>query len=379
MSLPTLYIRDSKGKVRQWRVWTEGSTIVVEHGLQDGKLQQKRTVAKPKNIGKINETTAEQQAIVEAQAKHRQQVEREDYNEDVDKAGLQTRPMLAHDFHKVPHRVKWSEVVAQPKLDGLRLVAGYRHRDVPRFEMLTRKGETHNVDHLMPEADMLLQIVNNHVNGACLSLDGEVYLHGRPLPWINSRAKKYYKGETESLEYHIFDLIIPGMGFKARHDVLIGALRDYRGRNFHASSKLVFVGIDDMDDEDDMRELHGRYVEQGYEGLMIRHVNGVYAIGDRSADLFKYKHFMDEECRIIDVWEDQNGNAMLTCMRRNGVEVKVTPKRTHEERQAMLDRPGDLIGRYINTKYQAETPDGSLQFPIGLDIREVNDDWEPIV
>ncbi len=378
MSLPTLFQRDSKGKVRQWRVWTEGNTIVVEHGIQDGKLQQKRTVAKPKNVGKVNETTAEQQAIVEAQAKHRQQIEREDYNEDVDKAGLQTRPMLAHDYHKVPHRVDWNRVCAQPKLDGLRLVAGYRHSDVPKFEMLTRKGETHNVAHIVPEAEMLFQIVNNHVNGACLALDGEVYLHGRPLPWINSRAKKYYEGETESLEYHLFDLVIPGMGFKARHDVLIGALRDYRARNFHAKSKLVFVGVDEMSSKDEMRELHGRYVEEGYEGLMIRHTNGAYAVGDRSADLFKYKHFLDEECQIIEIWEDLNGNAMLTVQRKNGVTVDVTPKRTHEERKAMLERH-DLKGRWITVKYQAETPDGSLQFPVGLGLREVNDDGEPIV
>ena len=62
MELPILYQRDKKGKIRQWRVWTEGATIIREHGIQDGKLQQQKTTAKPKNIGKVNETTGEQQA-----------------------------------------------------------------------------------------------------------------------------------------------------------------------------------------------------------------------------------------------------------------------------------------------------------------------------
>lgn len=391
MNLPTLFQRDSKGKVRQWRVWTDGDAIVVEHGVQNGKLQEKRTVAKPKNKGKVNETTGESQALLEAQSKWTAQVDRDDYHEDVNLAGCQTRPMLAHDYHKVGHRVDWNRVIAQPKLDGLRLVAGHRYRKddhryqeengIGLFEMMTRKGEVHNVDHLIDSAHSLFRRANELLieegYPECLGVDGEVYLHGRPLPWINSRAKKYYKGETETLEYHLFDLVAPGVPFEVRYSILEQAFGDMFLSE--TNGDLVLVPCDLLPDAAWLGRQHGTYIEAGYEGLMIRHTDGAYAVGDRSADLFKYKLFFDEECRISNVWEDKNGNAMLTVVRRNGVVVKVTPKRTHDERKAMLEQPGELFGKWITVKYQGETPDGSLQFPVGLTIRECDDNGEPIV
>ena len=142
-----LYIRDSKGKERVWSVSTEGSKVIVNHGLADGKITRKVTISKPKNVGKSNATTAEEQAVAEAIARFTKQVDREDYNVDIEKAGLQFRPMLALDYLKVPHRVDWTDVVVQPKLDGLRLAAGIRTVEVgaqcllAKHELMTRKGE----------------------------------------------------------------------------------------------------------------------------------------------------------------------------------------------------------------------------------------------
>ena len=131
MSLPTLYQRDSKGKERQWSVHTEGAEVVVQYGLVGGKIAEKRTTSKAKNVGKANETTPEQQALLEAKSKWTKQIEREDYHEDIDKAGLQLRPMSARDYTKVGHQVDWDKGrwLLQPKLDGLRLVYGWRHEE----------------------------------------------------------------------------------------------------------------------------------------------------------------------------------------------------------------------------------------------------------
>ena len=64
-----LYKKDSKGKTRQWRAYTDYTldgnghiTITIEHGQQGGKLQTKeRKVVSGKNKGKSNETTIQQQ------------------------------------------------------------------------------------------------------------------------------------------------------------------------------------------------------------------------------------------------------------------------------------------------------------------------------
>ena len=375
-----LFKYDSKGKIREWSVKTEGDSYIVSHGLKDGKIQEKTTVCKAKNIGKSNETTPEEQALLEAKAKHVFQVVRDDYHEDVEKSGLQLRPMLAMDYRKVGHRVDWKRAWTQPKLDGLRLTAGNRWIDNSDHEMMTRKGDTYNVPHLMESTKMLLRIVNDicdkQGHSQCQALDGEAYIHGLPLQKITSLARKYRKGKTEQLKYYIFDLIIPDMGFGKRYNILVKALREF---NKIDNDHFVLVPVDTATNEDQMKELHGKYLEQGYEGLMIRHHDAHYGYGKRSADLFKYKEFFDCEALIIDIWSDKNNNCMLTVQLKNGLECGVTPKRTHDARKEMLNQKDDLIGKWITVKYQALTDDGNLQFPVGLDIRECDAEGNPIV
>ena len=265
--LTTLYIYDSKGRARQWSVTTDDDVILVTYGLVDGKKVTKRTKAKAKNIGKVNETTPAQQALLEAQSKWNFQIEREDYHENIELSALQLRPMLALDYNKVPHRVDWLQAVSQPKLDGLRLVVGNRvaynsetrqpllYDDTAAFEMLTRKGETYHVPHMIKPCDILIRRVNELVNNRCLALDGEAYLHGLPLQQITSRAKKYKKGLTEQLEFHIFDLVIPNMSFKDRHAVLIEATKSCDYDKF----TIKFVDYDVIDTEEYMKFMHGIY------------------------------------------------------------------------------------------------------------------------
>ena len=49
-------------------IWTENNKLCREHGYEDGKKQYTEKEIKGKNIGKINETTPQQQAEIEAQA-----------------------------------------------------------------------------------------------------------------------------------------------------------------------------------------------------------------------------------------------------------------------------------------------------------------------
>lgn len=66
--LPPLYHQAKSGKIHVWRVWTEGDTIVTEHGQVDGEKLTARKRATPKNVGRSNETTAEEQARLEAKS-----------------------------------------------------------------------------------------------------------------------------------------------------------------------------------------------------------------------------------------------------------------------------------------------------------------------
>jgi ATP-dependent DNA ligase len=380
-----LYKHDSKGCERQWGVEAVGAHVIVSHGLKGGKLVDQITTCTPKNVGKANETTAEQQAELEAAAKHRIQIEREDYHEDIEQAGLQHRPMLAQDYLKVPHQVDWLCTVGQAKLDGLRLSYGYRYpTDLDRcngHEFMSRKGEVYQLPHLEAACNDLFWEVNASLGltGSgphCDELDGEIYKHGWPLQRILSAGRRL-QDDTAQLEFYLFDLVIAGMPFEERHALLTECMESIAPA-YGGLLKLVLCHP--CSSEADAIKLQGWYMKHGFEGAMLRHIDSEYAVGQRSSDLFKFKVFQDCECKIIAVWKDKNGNAMLTC--EFGPEKHLfncTPKRSHGERKAMLHQKEQLIGAWITVKYQDLTVDGLPSFPVGLAVRPCDDAGQPLV
>ena len=63
-----IYKLDSKGKVRVLEVTTNKGNLIQTSGLLDGKKVQHIKLCKPKNIGKVNETTEITQSELESTA-----------------------------------------------------------------------------------------------------------------------------------------------------------------------------------------------------------------------------------------------------------------------------------------------------------------------
>ena len=78
IELPTLYSKDAKGKLIQWRAWNEGDVIVVEHGQVGGKQTQNRDRAQATNEGRSNQRLGIEQAEFEARARWEKKVKQGD-------------------------------------------------------------------------------------------------------------------------------------------------------------------------------------------------------------------------------------------------------------------------------------------------------------
>ena len=121
--LPTLYKRDTKGKVREWTICVHQNKFWTEGGIHNMKMNvAKPTICTAKNIGSSNETSPEQQAQNEAQAKWDKKL-RSGYftniNDIDDKKFYE--PMLAHNYKDRASEVKFP-AYSQPKLDGIRCI-----------------------------------------------------------------------------------------------------------------------------------------------------------------------------------------------------------------------------------------------------------------
>ena len=145
IALPTLYKRDTKGKVRVLTIEygfdnedTAGTRSIA--GIQNGKLVTSGwNITEPKNVGKVNATTCVTQALAEAQASWDKKVEKE-YFADISQIDTyeKFKPMLAGDYTKRPQEQGWS----QPKLDGIRCIANQSGQLINRITFTTTQVST---------------------------------------------------------------------------------------------------------------------------------------------------------------------------------------------------------------------------------------------
>lgn len=114
----TIYAPNKDGSINQWSVYVDGHTVIVKYGKWGGKLQTKKTVCEAKNVGRSNQTTSEEQSVLEAESKYRDQI-RKGYVENVENVHFnvdKSRVQLAQDASKKPHFVQYPCNI-QPKLD----------------------------------------------------------------------------------------------------------------------------------------------------------------------------------------------------------------------------------------------------------------------
>ena len=115
-----LYKKDSKGKIRTLNIYADKGYLHQSSGLEGGKKVSRKKLCTPKNVGKKNEINSFKQAFKEAGALIEKKVS-EGYfiTSDEAKNSNVILPMLAKDFNKEEHKIKYPCFI-QPKLDGMR-------------------------------------------------------------------------------------------------------------------------------------------------------------------------------------------------------------------------------------------------------------------
>lgn len=366
-ALPTLYHQAKTGKIHSWRVWTEGAEIVTEHGQVDGEKQTARKRATPKNVGRSNETTAEEQALLEAKSMWQKKRDHKYHLTPEEAVELQIRPMLADSFEKRLGKNVTFPAHIQPKLDGMRALAYW---DGDKVEILSRSGKSYrdigSVEHIAKAIEQVLP--------QGMLLDGEIYAAGLDFQTNTKLLKKYRPGDSEALALHAYDLIDLTrleQPWSERHQNLL-----VFSENFTPGGPLEVVPTEAVASEDEVYERHAAYLEQGFEGAIVRLLDAPYELGKRSNSLLKVKNFQDEEFKIISVSDGVGkfeGKAVFKCLTPEGREFDVTPKGTMEERAAMFEQRDTFIGQLLKVQFFEKTQDGIPRFPVGLGVRMPED------
>jgi len=123
---------------------------------------------------------------------------------------------------------------------------------------------------------------------------------------------------------------------------------------------------------DNLKTFHDKYVEQGYEGLIVRNKKGLYKQKDRSNDLQKYKEFVDDEFEIVDykAGTGRDENAVIwICKTKEGKTFNARPEGSLDQRRKNYRSGKKFIGKLLTVRYQNLSKDGIPRFPIGVTIR----------
>ncbi len=370
---PTLYKLDTKGKVREWRM--EIHAFLPQYrtiaGLQVGnQVVSGWTTTEAKNVGSSNEKTPAEQAIAEVESHYKKKL-RTEYHEDIntiDQGAKFFKPMLANKWAKRKTKINYSDdVFVQPKLDGIRCIAN-------RDGVWSRTGKPIvSIPHIVEILAPLFAAYPDAV------LDGELYNHDLKEDF-NSIVSMVRKAKPEAadiaksaemVQYHVYDF--PGWidnSFNVRSAELNRLVNE-----FDLGEIVKFVPTILVRNENEVDAAYGEYLEDGYEGGIIR-LNGTGYDQRRSNNLLKRKDFEDAEFIITRI-EEGRGNWA-------GVAKRVFFQNDQGEcsecgaglagsknyAKHVLDNAASYIGKQVTVQFFTRTPDLVPRFPIAKILHE---------
>jgi hypothetical protein len=378
---PTLFKLTSKKQKSEWNIKIEpkddGSfTIITSHGIENGKK-----VIHEKNIteGKVKRSILEQ-TIQDAKKKWEDKKNKELYSETFDSIindnEIIVRPMLANKFSFDLYESKSKAfkipfpAYIQKKYDGIRCIAYMKDNEVI---LESRKGLKFQNFKLLKEElkELFSKLPPNFY------LDGELYTDKLDFETISGLIRQHEKKCSiedlkliDMIEFHIYDFVNLNelnIIYQDRYEILNNILSKDGNR-----CKIVETLL--INELKDVKKYHDEYVQNGYEGIIVRDKSGIYEINKRSKYLQKFKEFMDEEFKIIGFHEgtgDEKGLVIWDCITKDEKTFAVRPKGTFESRNKLFLEANLHIGKLLTVIFQEYSNDGIPRFPIGKGIREI--------
>lgn len=386
-----LYKRTTTGATQTWWIEQEGDRYRMHSGQLGGAITVSAwTTAKPKNVGRANETTGEQQASAEVDSAYELK-RKKGYLDTPDEAQASDRfqCMLAEHFNQKPkeadatYRKRMAKVFAedgrvvapgnavylQPKLDGIRCIAnakGLWSRTNARIV---------SVPHIFEALRPIF------VKYPGILLDGELYNHDFKYNFnqISSLVTKTKPEPGDLLEtaalvqYWVYDSIsgYREAPFSARFDI-----DRFEGLIEHP---LVWVPTFEAHHRLEIDGLYESFLAEGYEGAMVR-LDVPYE-NKRTYSLLKRKEKMDAEFKIKSFEEGDGNAAGMAKIAHMHIVINGKPDTfkadicgTREECREYLARRMEFVGKEATIEFQNYTPDGKPRFP-KLKVAHLKERW----
>ena len=303
-----LYLKDSKGNTRFWEIYLEKAGIKCwkihhKYGIIGGKVTEPipREVCGPDGT---DGSDAYKKALTKMNAEIRKK-RLLGFQESVKKSvvrGSVFGPMGAHKLDDFPHKLRFP-VMVQRKYDGYRCMA--RIGSDGQVTLLSKSMKP--FAHLHHIHDQLKGILRGKGMGE-IYLDGELYSHGLKLNEIARLIMKRRvltadeEAASRAISFYVFDLVDPqhpDMTFSERFGRLKEILRGKANTLNLKRSGIQLVEGKIAQNLDEVYRLNDQYLMEGYEGVIVRNMDGIYQYKKKSYDVLRTKEFKHGEFEIV--------------------------------------------------------------------------------
>ena len=224
-------------------------------------------------------------------------------------------PMLAKTFDNSNNKLfdKCGMYYGQYKINGLRcFISAYRTEGMfaeVRLQFQSREGTIWNSLRILE--NYLLEIIPDYFLDKMVEehyiLDGELYLPGHSVNEINHFVKDSSCKQNGQLQYWCYDLAIMDTTANERKDILLNQLGKHKlafnSLTQHLGNKNKFIILPSyaITSEQHAIDTRNMFIDNGFEGLILRNPNEEYQFGKRNSSMIKFKKSTDGKFVIIDI------------------------------------------------------------------------------
>lgn len=293
-------------------------------------------------------------------------------------------PMLAKTLKDNKPFIK-GEFFGQYKINGERCIIGARKvnnlfRNV-ELTYTSREGVPWNFSFM---DEILLPYISKNLldmmveEGVCL--DGELYLPGYTINTINSFIKNGALPNHYKLQFWCYDLCIDNMSAIKRSELRTKEIKRHvyniASIDEHLNSEDRFVLLPNVhvDSYNQAVYYRNKFIDLGFEGLVIRNEKSEYQFGKRNSAMFKFKDIKDGLFKIIDIIPEGVRSDLPKFILLNDINretFECTINLPHKLQKEILINKQMYINHLAKVEYRERS--GVKQAPFHAKIKEITD------
>ena len=405
--MTTLYKRNAQGKPLSWSAHQYDKFITISYGLVGGTQHSETIEVTSKKVNELNSRINAKRKEGYKELSELKDNNASDLIADVTDDNIFALknylelylpkysttsegfvlPMLAKVLDDNKPFEKYGMFMGQYKINGLRCIIGAKSNPMDMFKTTyltyhSRTGEDWTAKMSWMD-DIIIQKLDKDLIDAMIEegvcLDGELYLPGYSVNDINSFVKNTNLKQHYLLQYWCYDLCYENM--TATHRMHLKAKwcsKAYwisiKTKEEHLNNKNPFVLLSNylISNYNEAITARNKYIDLGFEGLIIRNPNSEYQFGKRNQAMFKFKKIDDGKFVIVDIKSEHKRKDLPLFILRNDINEELfecSINKPQDVQREILINKEKYVGKYMFVEYRERS--GVSQVPFharGIDI-----------